>query len=119
MNSSFELARPLPGATFGGRVHLLGGGGAPALIAEAERDRTMLPQALAVSGGLLLLPGMQAMADDPELLVRLSRMFGAEVEDYRETLTPRTMVHETVPEIFVVSNIPPASRHRRAGPIRR
>ncbi|HTB47366.1 MAG TPA: TauD/TfdA family dioxygenase [Acetobacteraceae bacterium] len=110
MNSSFELVRPLPGATFGGRVRFVGDGAASTLIAAAERDPDVLPQALAVSGGLLLLPGMQAMADEPALLVCLSRVFGAEVEDYRETLTPRTMVHETVPEIFVVSNVPPASR---------
>ena len=31
---------------------------------------------------------MGAMADTPELLVRLSRIFGSEVEDYRHTLTP-------------------------------
>jgi taurine dioxygenase len=70
----------------------------------------MLPRALAESGGLLLLRGMDEMAGEPELLVRLSRVFGPEVEDYRRTLTPLNMVHETVPEIFLVSNIPPVSR---------
>jgi taurine dioxygenase len=58
----------------------------------------------------MLLHGMDAIAQDPTLLVRLSRVFGAEVEDYRLTLTARTAVHETVPEILVVSNIPPTSR---------
>jgi taurine dioxygenase len=53
---------------------------------------------------------MDAMADAPTLLVRLSRIFGSEVEDYRQTLTPLNMVHDTVPEIFVVANRPPASR---------
>src|SRR6202035_1765001 len=43
-------------------------------------------------------------------LVRLSRIFGPEVEDYRQTLTALNMVHESVPEIFIVSNIPPVSR---------
>ncbi len=42
--------------------------------------------------------------------MRLSRIFGPEVEDYRQTLTPLNMVHETVPEIFIVSNIPPVNR---------
>jgi len=50
------------------------------------------------------------MAEAPELLVRLSRLFGSEVEDYRQTLTPLHMVHPTVPEIFLVPNTPPASR---------
>jgi taurine dioxygenase len=49
-------------------------------------------------------------AGEPGLLVRLSRIFGPEVENYRQTLTPLNMVHETVPEIFIVSNIPPVSR---------
>ncbi len=110
MGSSFELVRPLPGATFGGRLGFLGDGGARGLIAAAEADRDALPRALAASGGLLLLQGMQAMADEPNLLVRLSRIFGSEVEDYRQTLTARHMVHDTVPEIFVVSNIPPTNR---------
>ncbi len=76
----------------------------------AEQDPAALPQALADSGGLLLLQGMEAMADAPELLVRLSRIFGPEVEDYRRTLTPLNMVHETVPEIFIVSNDPRVAR---------
>ena len=74
---------------------------------------------LASSSGLLLLPGMDGMASDPELLVRLSRVFGTEVENYRHTLTPiRNMVHETVPEIFIVSNVPPVNRQppRRPDP---
>jgi taurine dioxygenase len=108
--SVFDLVTPLPGATFGGIVRLAGAGGAPRLIEAAEADPDALPHALAKSGGLLLLPGMDAMTTTPELLVRLSRLFGSEVEDYRENLTPLNMVHETVPEIFVVSNIPPASR---------
>jgi taurine dioxygenase len=53
---------------------------------------------------------MGAMAGDPGLLLRLSRIFGPEVENYRLTSTPQNMVHATVPEIFIVSNTPPASR---------
>jgi taurine dioxygenase len=117
-NSNFELVRPLPGATFGGRIDFRGDGGASALIAAAEADPELLPRALADSSGLLLLQNMQGIADQPELLVRLSRLFGAEVEDYRQTLTALNMVHPTVPEIFVVSNIPPVSRQppRRPDP---
>ena len=110
MPNSFELVRPLRGATFGGQFSLRNDGGAHALVRAAERKADALPRALAESGGLLLLPGMEGMADEPELLVRFSRVFGTEVEDYRYTLTPRTMVHESVPEIFIVSNVPPVSR---------
>jgi taurine dioxygenase len=110
MGETLELVRPLPEATFGGRIDCRGEGGAHTLIAAAEADPGALPRALAESSGLLLLQSMQAMADEPQLLVRLSHIFGTEVEDYRQTLTPANMVHPTVPEIFVVSNIPPTNR---------
>lgn len=110
MSDGFELIRPLPDANFGGRVRLTVGDDVHRLVQAAEDSPAALPRALADSGGLLLLQGMQAMADAPELLVRLSRVFGAEVENYRETLTPLNMVHPTVPEIFVVSNTPPVDR---------
>jgi len=106
----FEFFRPLPGANFGGRLQLPGAVGALAVVEEAERAPEAVAKALGDAGGLLLLQGMGEMAERPELLLRLSRVFGTEVEDYRETLTPRNMVHATVPEIFVVSNTPPASK---------
>jgi taurine dioxygenase len=108
--SSFEITRPLPEANFGGVARLRGAPGALAFIAAAEAEPEALPTALADCGGLLLVPGMQAMADAPGLLVRLSRNFGAEVEDYRETGTPLTAIHDTTPEILLVSNTPPCSR---------
>ncbi len=107
---TFDLQRPLPGARFGGTLRLRGAPDAHALIAAAEADPAALPRALADSSGLLLLPGMQAMAAAPDLLVRLSRLFGTEVEDYRHNLTPLNMVHPDVPEIFIVANQPPVSR---------
>lgn len=118
MHASFELVSPLPGAGFGGRASLNGGSGARDLVEAAEADPDALPRALAESSGLLLIPGMEAMVDRPELLVRLSRIFGPEVEDYRQNLTPLNMVHPEVPEIFIVSNMPPVSRQppRRPDP---
>lgn len=110
MSGNFDLARPLSGANFGGRLSLFGAAGAHAFIQAAERAPAALPRLLADSQGLLLLQGMQAMADEPALLARLSRLFGPEVENYRATLTPLNMVHASVPEIFIVSNTPPASR---------
>jgi taurine dioxygenase len=118
MGDRFELFKPPARASFGGRLRLIGSVGAQPFVEAAESDPEALPQALAASRGLLLLQDMEAMADDPELLVRLSRIFGAEVENYRQNLTPLNMVHETVPEIFIVSNVPPASRQppRRPDP---
>jgi taurine dioxygenase len=113
---NFERVGPLPGAQFGGTVRLPGDPGAAAFVAAAERAPAALPRLLADSGGLLLIPGMTAMADAPELLVRLSRVFGPEVEDYRVTLTSPTAVHARVPEIFVVSNGAPVNRNPPARP---
>lgn len=104
------VPKPLPGATFGGVVRLAGAGDACALVAAAEAEPGSLPRALYDSQGLLLLRGMHAISDEPALLARLSRLFGPEVENYHETLTEKTMVHESVPEIFVVSNLPPVNR---------
>src|SRR5580704_2069241 len=111
MISAFEVEKPLPGALFGGTARLAGGtGDALAIIEAAEAAPEFLPQALAECDGLMLLTGMNAIADDPTLLVRLSRLFGAEVEDYRQTLTDANSVHQGVPEILLVSSIPPTSR---------
>jgi taurine dioxygenase len=111
MSNPFEITRPLPGARFGGSLRLKDGrNDARCVIATAEASSGALTDALAQSGGLLLLTGMQAIAAEPALLVRLSRHFGPEVEDYRQTLTRSNMVHDSVPEIFVVSNIPSVGR---------
>ncbi|WP_428490879.1 TauD/TfdA dioxygenase family protein [Rhodopila sp.] len=110
MTDRFEPPQPLTGSGFGARLQVAEAVGARRAVEAAERDPALLPAALADAGGLLLLPGLQAMADQPELLVRLSRIFGAEVEDYRHNLTPSNMVHPSVPEIFIVSNVPPVSR---------
>lgn len=111
MRQSFECLAPLQGASFGAVVRLPGAAAdALAFVEAAEGEPQALPAALAEASGLLLIPNMQGMAEAPESLVRLSRIFGPEVEDYRQTLTPLHMVHPTVPEIFVVANQPPVSR---------
>lgn len=111
MAGSFELSTSLPGAHFGGSISLAGAtADAVRFIQAAESDPDALPRAFAATSGLLLIQGMDRMADDPSLLLRLSRIFGTEVEDYRENLTPLNMVHATVPEIFIVSNTPPVGR---------
>jgi taurine dioxygenase len=106
---SFEV-RPLTGATFGGLVRFHGASDARAVVAAAEAHPEALPNALDESQGLLLLPGLLEIRDEPELLVRLSRLFGPEVENYHDTLTAKDMIHHRVPEIFLVTNMPPANR---------
>jgi taurine dioxygenase len=102
MSADFEISSPLHGATFGATVRL-----ARPLSQQVPSN---LPKALADAGGLLLIPDLHEIASKPELLVALSRAFGPEVEDYRHTLTTLTSVHTEVPEIFMVSNMPPVNR---------
>ena len=102
MSAAFEIARPLPGASFGATLRLTHP------LAQTMPDG--LPAALAEAGGLLLIPDLQEIAGKPELLLDLSREFGSEVEDYRYTLTSASSVHPTVPEIFLVSNMAPVNR---------
>ncbi len=106
----FDLQTPLPGASFGGILSLPGAAGAAAFVAAAEADPGAMARMLADCHGVLLVRGMGAMAAAPDLLLRLSRVFGPEVENYRETGMAPNMIHPEVPEIFVVSNTPPVSR---------
>jgi taurine dioxygenase len=110
MSGEFEFDRPLPSTTFGDRIDWVSQSAALALIVAAEREPDALPRALAESDGLFLPQGMHAIAVEPDLLVRFSRRFGVEVEDYGQALTPRSMVHATMPEIVIVSNTPLANR---------
>lgn len=108
MTAPIDVARPLPGAAFGATVRL----SRPLSDAMPEG----LPQALADAGGLLLLPGLDEITQDPQLLVAMSYLFGPEVEDYRTLLTRVSMAHDTVPEIFMVTNMVPNFRQPPARP---
>ena len=104
---SFDVTA-LPDATFGGLVT------APTSAAEivraAEANPEALPSLIDQFEGFLLCKGMDGLKDEPELLIRLSRIFGTEVESYHETRMARQNVHPEIPEILMVSNIPPADR---------
>jgi len=105
--SAFDVS-PLPGASFGGLFTM--GGDAAKLTEAAEADPQALPRVLDAHQGLLLIKGMGRITEEPELLLRLSRLFGTEVESYHETRMARQNVHPEIPEIFMVSNIPPADK---------
>ena len=106
----FNLQTPLPGASFGGIISLPGAPGAEAFVAATEAEPDAMARMLADCHGVLLVRGLGPMAQAPDLLLRLSRVFGPEVENYRETGMAPNMIHPEVPEIFVVSNTPPVSR---------
>lgn len=97
---------PLPSRTFGGLIRVKD---ARPFVAAMEAAPATLPAALDARHGLLVLTGMNAINDDPDLLVRLSRPFGKEVENYRGTTSLQNMVHPAVPQIFIVSNLPPVN----------
>ncbi len=114
--SRFEVEGPLSRAAFGAAVRLTEGSGARALETAMEAEPDFLPRALAKAGGLLLVRGLHEINADPALLVRLSRFFGPEVEDYRHTLTNLSSVHTAVPEIMLVSNQAPVNKAPPARP---
>lgn len=89
---------------FGRRIAVEDGA---AFVAAMEAAPERLPTALGEGHGLLVLNGLDAISDDPDLLVRLSRPFGREVENYRLTTPRLNLVHPEVPQIFIVSNLPP------------
>ena len=70
----------------------------------------ILPAALDRSNGLLVVRGLAVITEHPELLVSLSHQFGSEVENYRNTPTPASMIHESQAQILVISNLPPCDR---------
>ena len=101
--------RPLPGASFGAVARLPNANDLEAAVTALEREPAALTDAFYRADGLLLLKNLQGIVENPTLFVRLSRLFGPEVEDYRPTHTARGMIHPEVPEIYIVSNVPPAS----------
>ena len=104
---SFDVTA-LPDATFGGLV--TAPTSAAEIVSAAEASPVALPSLLDRFEGFLFIKGMDGLADEPELLLRLSWIFGTEVESYHETRMARQNVHPEIPEIFMVSNIPPADR---------
>jgi len=101
---------PLVGMTFGATVRVTGDQVLSDWVDAIEAEPQALLDAFHAARGLFVLTGMSGISEQPQLLVRISRLFGAEVENYHETLTPDHMIHASVPEILLLSNRPPCSR---------
>ena len=99
--------RPLSAAGFGVELRLDPARDLVAWIDQLEDDSRPLMDAFYDARGLMVVKGAEAVTAAPDLLVRLSRLFGPEVENYRETLTPERLIHDDVPEVLVVSNLAP------------
>src|SRR5260370_24624515 len=102
MSADFEIASPLRGAAFGATLRLT--------QPLSQRMPDGLPDALAQAGGLLLVPGLGEIADNPPLLLQMSYLFGPEVEDYRYLLTSQNVGHQAVPGIFPGTHMVPHFR---------
>lgn len=76
-----------------------------ALLAEGPSLRSRLNGA----GGLMVIRGLAGLARRPAALVALSRHFGPEVENVRETLTAPRFFHPDVAEVMRLANTPPCS----------
>jgi len=109
LRGEFELC-PLAGAPFGRQLRFVNAADAKNIVDALESEPELLPQALQEAGGLLLLKDLNEVSGEPSLMLRLSQLLGPIVDNYHETGTPASMVHQRVPEIYVVSNAPPVNR---------
>jgi len=94
----------LEGARFGRVIEVAD---SRAFTDAVESQPEVLPKLLHDADGLLLLTGMATISDDPELLIRLSRPFGTEVEDYARTTNRLNMLHPASSQIIRITNLPP------------
>jgi taurine dioxygenase len=108
---------PLAGRSFGGLLKFTSSRGAKSITAMMESQPDVLPRALYAAGGLLIIKGFDDIAAAPSLMLRFSRLFGPDIDNYQENGNPEFMVHAGVPEIFVVSNAPPVNRWPPPPPI--
>ena len=104
--AAFDV-EPLTGASFGRTIRV---GDAQRFLIDAEAAPDDLSRCLYDGHGLLLLKGLDAISNDPALLIRLSRLFGEEVENYRLTATEADAIHADFPQILALTNLPPLNK---------
>ncbi|MGI9406652.1 MAG: TauD/TfdA dioxygenase family protein [Hyphomicrobiaceae bacterium] len=109
MASADLKIQPLATASFGALV--TPGDGTAALTCDAlVTAGPTLRKQLNDAGGLMVVRGIEDLRQTPDAFVRISELFGPEVENVRATLTAERFFHESVPEVMVLSNEPPC-RH--------
>jgi taurine dioxygenase len=79
------------------------------ILRTFERHADAILSLFYAARGLMVVKGLQALVDQPQALVELSRLFGAEVEDYHQTLTSARFFHDSVNEILILSNAEPCN----------
>ncbi|MEM8842095.1 MAG: TauD/TfdA family dioxygenase [Pseudomonadota bacterium] len=97
---------PLHGAAFGVMAEVTAPGPAEA-VAHARAAGAGLVDRFNAAGGLMVVRGLDGLADVPEAFVALSYLFGTEVENVRETLTAARFFHPDHPQILRLANTPP------------
>ena len=107
----FYEVTPLSDACFGAAMQFPALSGAEA-VAALEAEPEALGAEICARGGFLLIAQMHQISDEPELLLRLSRLLGPEVEDYRNSyafVNRRNLFnfHDAAPEIIQITNMPP------------
>ncbi len=100
--------QPLAHAGFGVRVEFAASG-IDAIVETCTRRADAIRDAFYAAHGLMLIAGLHEIRNQSAALVELSRLFGPEVENYRETLTSQRFFHDSVNEILVLSNRPPCN----------
>ena len=98
--------KPLQLTGMGGQIEFASGD-MDCILEVFERQAGHILEYFYGARGLLVLKGMQGIRLHPQALVELSRVFGPEVENYRQTLTSPRFFHDSVDEILILSNAEP------------
>ena len=100
--------RSLDGSALGVRVEFEPADIEGVLAVFAAHSNDLLKQFYRARG-LVVLKGLLGIRECPEALVELSRHFGPEVENYRETLTSPRFFHDSVEQILILTNAEPCN----------
>jgi len=104
------VLEPIEGRTFGARISFDPERPLKEIVDALGAQPAELLDAFYGAGGLVVLTAMHDITAHPRLLLSISQLFGDEVENYHQTLTPAHMIHPEVEEILILSNLPPCDR---------
>ena len=114
------VIEPLPNANFGALIRSTTDAPTAVFVEALESNAERLRETFYAANGFLYFPNVAGISAEPNLLVRLSRLFGPQVENNRTTFSEENQtvfnIHETVPEIILVTNLPPINSQPMARP---